>query len=183
MSSVRHDDKTALDSSLARLEKLITALDTVSDAKARESARELFELLLDLHGLAFARVFAIVAATDTGGALSGRMVADPHVNALLLLHGLHPVDAKTRIHSALAKREPQWQSRGLAVNVISTGNASVRVQVQCTATGEEPEQLRSEVERTLLDAAPDLDEIIVEFENSSARIGSANRVDDTALAS
>jgi hypothetical protein len=62
-------DKHALQTSLHRLTALIAALDALPDPAAREPAREVLELMLDLHGLALTRIVAAVAAHGDAGLL------------------------------------------------------------------------------------------------------------------
>ena len=47
-------DTATLEKALHWLEALTATLNNVSDPNAREAARELLELILDLHGLALA---------------------------------------------------------------------------------------------------------------------------------
>lgn len=164
MNDGPRSDRAVLDNSLQRLETLIAALDDVADRKARESARAMLKLLLDLHGLAFARMNAIIAAAENGAALTGQLGADPHVGAILMLHGLHPQDPGQRVDAMISRMQAQWQSRGLRVDLVGVGTSSARVRVRRNANSEEPQQLRREVEGILVDAAPDLDKIIVEIE-------------------
>ena len=54
-----------LEGSLRRVEALIAGLDRIADPAAREPARELLELVLELHTLGLARIIAIVAGAPT----------------------------------------------------------------------------------------------------------------------
>jgi hypothetical protein len=51
-------DRSDLGASLRRVEALIAALDRIADPAAREPARELLELVLELHTLGLARIIA-----------------------------------------------------------------------------------------------------------------------------
>jgi hypothetical protein len=79
------------------IDRLIGAVEQLGDASARETARALVRALLDLHGAALQRW---VAQLDR--AAVERAAADPEIAALLVLHGLHPVDLETRVKRALA---------------------------------------------------------------------------------
>jgi hypothetical protein len=164
MSERPGTDRSALDKSLQQLDSLIGELDAVDDPRVRQSTRQAIELLLDLHGLALARLIAIIAAAENGPALSEILVADPHVCAILLLHGLHPQDARQRIRQTLSRMQAQWQSRGFRVDLVDAKASSARVRLYHRRDGEDLHRLRSEVEAALTDVAPDLDEIFIEIE-------------------
>jgi hypothetical protein len=171
------DDTAALQKALHRLEALTAALDRVADSEAREAARELLELTLDLHGLALARLTAIIAAADNSAMLLDAMATDPRTCAVLLLHGLHPHDAKTRLQRAIAGRQSGWAERGFAVDVLGVGVSDARVRLYKYDGSEAPAELRREVEEALCEAAPDLDDITVEVEIA----GAARRVAGDAV--
>jgi hypothetical protein len=157
-------ETATLEKALHRLETLTAALDHVADPNARETARELLELTLDLHGLALARLTSITAGAENGPALTKALIADPHVCAILLLHGLHPLDAKARLREAIERMRPQWDERGFRVDLLGVGASSARVSVYKNGSAVPTDELRQEIERVLADAAPDLDDIFVEVE-------------------
>jgi hypothetical protein len=153
-----------LEKALHRLETLTATLDNVADPNVREAARELVEQLLDLHGLALARITSVVAGAENGLALTEILISDPHISAILLLHGLHPHDAKARLRQAIDRMHPQWVERGFQVDLLSVGSASARIRVYKNGSSEAVDELRQEVEEILTEAAPDLDDILVEIE-------------------
>lgn len=159
-------DRTLLDRSLQQLGSLIGELERIAEPRARQSAQQAIELLLDLHGLALARLTSIIAAANGEPTLGKLLAADPHVCAILLLHGLHPQDAGERIRETLSRLQAQWQVRGFRVDFVSLAPASARVRVHRFDTSENPQVLLHEVEAALIDAAPDLDDIVVEFEQA-----------------
>ena len=76
---------------IARIEKLIGAIDTMPDEKAKAQMRELLEALLDLHGTGLNRALEIVFdSTRDGQLLIDKLAEDSLVSSLLLLHGLQP---------------------------------------------------------------------------------------------
>jgi hypothetical protein len=161
MTAAAINGTAALEKVLARLHELTVALDGISDIGAREAARELMGLLLDLHGLGLARMTAIVAADS---ALTAQLAKDPSVRALLLLHGLHPQDPRERLGEAIARMQPQWRAHGFHVDLVSAGPSSARVRLHNNGSTEPADQIRQEVEAVLVDAAPDLDDIAIELD-------------------
>lgn len=163
MSAETREGET-LEQALARLDALTGALERVGDAHAREAARELLALLLDLHGRAFQRLSATIAEARDGPALIEQMVADKEIAAVLLLHGLHPKDAEERLQEVIARMRPQWSARGLNVELVSAGQAFAIVQLKRNGRAEPAERLRVEIENALTDAAPDLEDILIEMD-------------------
>lgn len=149
---------------LRRIETLVAALDELRDPAAREPARELLERVLDLHGLALARVLAIVAAAG-GRRLLDEFVEDDQVRAVLLLHGLHPHTAEERVRRAVEGLRPRLGAASVRLAIVEAGAASVRLRVERRGgNGSTPadRELRREIEETIVEAAPDLDEIMIE---------------------
>jgi hypothetical protein len=117
------------------IDRLITAIEQLPDAAAREAARAIVREVLELHAGALRQIVA--AAPDA----VGRCAADPVVNAVLLLHGLHPVGLETRVRRALQPGEELLSIDGGVVRVRARGHG---------------------VRERLLEAAPDAEEIVVE---------------------
>jgi hypothetical protein len=153
-----------LERSLARLEELTAAIEGIADEKGREAARELLALLLDLHGRAFERLSAIVEASPVRAALLEQIVEDRDVVAMLLLHGLHPQSVEERLRGVIAHMGAVWSGRGLHVKLLSVGAGFAMVQLRRNGRAEPTEQLRLEIESALTDAAPDLDDILIEMD-------------------
>ena len=65
--------------------------------------------LVELYGAALAQIVAIVGEQEGDGSgprLLDKLVADPLVESLLLVHDLHPLDASTRIRRAVEEVLP-----------------------------------------------------------------------------
>ncbi len=73
------EEKRDRDAALRHLEELIERLGQLPDPAARALARELVELILDLHGIALARVMTIVAGAD--GGILARLAEDEECRA------------------------------------------------------------------------------------------------------
>jgi hypothetical protein len=126
-------------------------------------ARELMEVTLDLHGLALAQMTAAIIASEGGENLMQKLLATPHVRAILLLHGLHPEEPEQRLRQAIEAMREQWRKRGVDVVLLRGGSGSAHVQVCRHSDQGSAADLRQEIEDILADAAPDLDEIVVEI--------------------
>jgi hypothetical protein len=167
MIAAPKEHSTALHNTLRRIEALTDRLDRVADPQTREAAHELLGLMLDLHGLALARLVSVVAAVADSAA-SDALIADPYVCAILLLHGLHPRDAQTRLDQAIADMQPQWQERGFHVDLLGMSAGTARVRLYKNGSSEPVDELCREVAALLSEAAPDLDDIFVEIKVAGA---------------
>jgi hypothetical protein len=156
-------DRSELEGSLRRVEGLIAALDRIPDPATREPARELLELVLELHTLGLARIVAMVAGAPGGAQLLDRLAEDPQARAILLLHGLHPQEAETRVRAALDRLRPDWASRGVGVRLREVGGGIVRLFASVGGNGPvDRAALRCEIEAAIVEAAPDLDDIVID---------------------
>lgn len=159
------EEKRDVDAALRQLEELIARLDQLKDPAAREPARELVEVILDLHGVALARLMSIVARAD-GGAIMARLAEDDQVRPLLLLHGLHPDDIETRVKRAAERLTPHLGVLGLRLEVVQITNGTARLRVLpsdgATVKASMLWTLPMEIEGAIVEAAPDIDEVVID---------------------
>ena len=114
---------------LHRLQELIRVLDAHPDPSAKETTRELLALVLDLHGIGLAKLMGIVTAAEDGTSILARLVEDKQVEAMLLLHGLHPDDLETRVRRAVDRLRPHLGVHGLRLDVVEIASGTVRLWV------------------------------------------------------
>ncbi|WP_113703886.1 NifU family protein [Nonomuraea lactucae] len=160
-------------------------IEALLDDDAGPRAVELAETLLDLYGEALSRVMAVVSAA--GGGLPERVASDELVSHLLLLHGLHPLDARTRVEQAVERTLGQTLGQtagqtagqmagqtagrldGAGVEVLAVEDDVVRLLVRRPreGCGSSARTLRSALEEAVRDAAPEIDRVEVEIEQSA----------------
>jgi hypothetical protein len=162
MSAGNGEDPLAL----RRLEELIRALDAHTDPAAKETARELLTLVLDLHGMGLAKLMGIVTTAEGGTAVLARLVDDEQVRAMLLLHGLHPDDLETRVRRAVDRLRPHLGVHGLRLDVVEIASGTVRLRLHGSgaATIKAPLlwTLPGEIEDAVVEAAPDVEKILID---------------------
>ncbi|CAN2536656.1 FeS+cluster+biogenesis+protein,+nifU-like [Methylocapsa aurea] len=165
---------SAAEGALRRVEDLVATLEALPETHARVVARQLMEAILDLHGVALARMSAIVAASGCGDILLEGFGGDERVAAVLLLHGLHPEMPQARVKKAIAKLAPSLRAQGadIALMEVIDGVARLRLRIP-GASREEAAILRRQVEDAIVEAAPDLDEIAILNEVASVSALSA----------
>jgi hypothetical protein len=146
--------KTAVEQRLQRIEDLLDQLERRGSALGRDPARELFDNLLELHGVALARIIAALARTGDGGDAVARLAHDPTVEAVMLLHSLHPDDAATRIRRALAGLIDE----GIDASLVALAGRQATVSLNSPPAGG---HLMQRVETALYAAAPELERLTI----------------------
>ena len=145
---------------IARIEKLIGAIDTMPDEKAKAQMRELLEALLDLHGTGLNRALEIVFdSTRDGQLLIDKLAEDSLVSSLLLLHGLHPLDLESRVRNALEKVAPRLAQHGGSVDLLGVtqdGAVKLRLAGNCHGCPSSILTLKFTIEEAIYAAAPDV---------------------------
>lgn len=170
------EEERDVDAALRHLEELIERLDQL-DPVAREPSRELVEVILDLHGVALARLVSIVARTDDGATILARLAEDDRVRPLLLLHGLHPEDIETRVRRAAERLTPHLGVHGLRLEVSQIANGVARLKVS-PSDGVQVKAsllwtLPAEITGAIVEAAPDIDEVLIDGLDGPASVPGA----------
>jgi Fe-S cluster biogenesis protein NfuA/nitrite reductase/ring-hydroxylating ferredoxin subunit len=148
-----------------RIEELLATLRSTS-GRAADAAEELVRLLLGLYGDGLGHIMDALAAEGAAGdAVRDRLLADPLVESLLLLHDLHPLDVDTRIQRALDRVRPYLGSHAGGVEYLGTGQdgvARLRLEGSCHGCPSSTVTVRLAIEGAVQDAAPEVTEVVVE---------------------
>jgi Fe-S cluster biogenesis protein NfuA len=151
---------------IARVEKLITALDGVADQQLRMEIRELVQTLLELHQAGLERALEMIYDSENAGApLIDKLAENDLVSKLLLLHGLHPLSLETRVRSALESVKPRLGLHGGNVELIAVtveGGIKLRLEGNCHGCPSSRITLKSSIEEAIYEAAPDVTGLEVE---------------------
>ena len=92
----------AFQEKIRQLGALVGELDAEAGEQSRSSARELVQLLMEVHGTAIERLLEIVFESGPSGeAILLKAGDDSIVRPLLLLYSLHSEDLETRVLKAL----------------------------------------------------------------------------------
>ena len=148
-----------------RIEALVQEVASFPDSRARDTAQELIQALLDMYGEGLARLLEITASTEASGlALIDTFASDDLLSSLFLLHGLHPLDIETRVIQALDEVRPYLKSHGGNVEFVKVedGVAHLRLQGSCHGCPGSTVTLKLAIEEAIYKAAPDLDGLQVE---------------------
>ena len=110
-----------------RVETLLAELRARSGPEAADVAEELVTCLVQLYGDALA---AVMRAIGDDSRLAARLIADPLVESLLLVHDLHPLDTSARIKRALGRLGPGTEFLG----IDEDGVVEVKLASSCGST-------------------------------------------------
>jgi Fe-S cluster biogenesis protein NfuA len=158
-------DEAEMRRKLEHLESLIKDVERLADPTARGHAREIVQSLLDVHGVALARILDRIAEMgEPGLALIDGLGRDELVSSLLLLYDLHPLDFETRVQQALEKARPLLRSHGGNVELLGTAGGVVRLRLlgSCHGCPSSAMTLKLAIEEAIFAAAPDAESIEVE---------------------
>jgi Fe-S cluster biogenesis protein NfuA/nitrite reductase/ring-hydroxylating ferredoxin subunit len=147
-----------------RIEELLAALRSRGGAAA-DTAEELVRLLVGMYGDGLAAIMAALAEEgEPGRAIIDRLTADPLVEGLLLLHGLHPLDVDARIQRALDQVRPYLGSHAGGVQYlgVTDGVARLRLEGSCHGCPSSTVTVQLAIEGAVQDAAPEVTEVVVE---------------------
>ncbi len=153
-----------------RIEQLVQRVSGLADENARTTALELLQSMMDLHASVVARIVEVLNSTEPGRASLAKLGSDPLVCGLLVLYGVHPVSLEDRVARAVENVRPQLRKHGGSVELIVIADAVVRVKIQSSGhgCGSSVDALKNTVEQAILEAAPEVAEIVVEGAPASA---------------
>ncbi|HUY48480.1 MAG TPA: NifU family protein [Streptosporangiaceae bacterium] len=150
----------------ARVEELLGVLQSEGGEATARAAEELVRLLLGLYGDGLSHIMAALRAEGAAGAaIIDKLLADPLVESLLLLHDLHPLDVDARIQRALDQVRPYLGSHAGGVQylgVTDEGVARLRLEGSCDGCPSSTVTVQLALKGAVEDAAPEVTEVVVE---------------------
>jgi Fe-S cluster biogenesis protein NfuA len=142
-----------------QLGKLVAQFDELPDGATKTAARDLVQLLMDVHGRGLERVMEIVFDSgDSGPKTIDKLGRDSIVGNLLLLYSLHPDGLEARVQSALDRIRPRLRKLActIALEHVQEGAVQVRLATSGHSCGSSTKDLRSIVEDGMFEFAPDV---------------------------
>jgi Fe-S cluster biogenesis protein NfuA len=93
-----------------------------------------------------------------------RVITDPLVSTLLVVHGLHPHDVRARVERALARVSPYVSSHGGNVVLVAIEDdlVSLRLEGTCESCSSSTATATNLLERAVRDAAPEISHVKVD---------------------
>jgi Fe-S cluster biogenesis protein NfuA len=152
-----------------RIERLVQQASGLADTGARTTSLELLQSVMDLHGAVVSRIVELLDSSEAGRASLARLGSDPLVCGLLVLYGVHPIALPDRVARAVEMAAPQLRKHGGSAELLGIADAVVRVKIQSSGhgCGSSTDALKSTLEQAILEAAPEVVEVVVEGAPSS----------------
>lgn len=144
---------------IRQLGTLVGQLDQLPGNGSGVAARELVQLLMDVHGTGLERMLEIAFESGAAGQeIIAKFGRDPIARNLLLLYSLHPDDVETRVLQAVETAGRQLRKHDAKVEVLSIQDGVVQLRLHTSghACGSTTKNLQSIVEESIYDMAPDL---------------------------
>jgi Fe-S cluster biogenesis protein NfuA len=143
-----------------RIEALLAALRSQAGPQAAATAEELVSCLVELYGAGLARITEIIGESESG--LMARLVADPLVESLLLVHDLHPLEVSARVRRAVEEVLPQLGSHAGDVEYLGLDEAGV-LRLRLEQRGCSAETVRDLISKAVAGAAPEAAGVDIEL--------------------
>ncbi len=155
-----------------RIEQLLQELHTEAPQPVAGRVDELVQSIVDLYGAGLSRIMAALAETGASTpALERRLVEDPLVSSLLVLHRLHPLPLRERIEAALDAARPALAAHAGDVALVGTeeGVARIRLEGRCGSCSSTTATVEGLLERAIHEAAPEIERVeVVEAASSGS---------------
>jgi hypothetical protein len=145
---------------LESIEVVIRQIEATSDPNVRTAARELVQLVMELHGAGLERILEILRSTgESGQNVLGTLGRDDMVSSLLVLYGLHPLSIEERVGQAVEKANRQMRARDATVELLGMEDGAVRLNLKTNGHGP---ALKEIVEAAIYQAAPDITSLVID---------------------
>jgi Fe-S cluster biogenesis protein NfuA len=145
-----------------RVEALLSELRSQAGPQVAATAEELVSCLVELYGAGLARITEIVGEDESGPKLMDKLVADPLVESLLLVHDLHPLDTSARVRRAVEEVLPQLGSHAGNVEYLGLDEAGV-LRLRLEQSGCSADTVRDLIEKAVAGAAPEAAGVAIEM--------------------
>jgi Fe-S cluster biogenesis protein NfuA len=150
-----------------RVETLLSELRSQAGPQVAATAEELVSCLVELYGAGLARITEIVG--EERPELIDKLVADPLVESLLLVHDLHPLDTSTRVRRAVEEVLPQLGSHAGDVEYLGLDEAGV-LRLRLEQGGCSADTVRDLISKAVAAAAPEAAGVGVELVDPTSEL-------------
>ena len=156
-----------------RVEELLAELRSHAGPQVAATAEELVSCLVELYGAGLAQIVAIIGADEEGPRLLDKLVADPLVESLLLVHDLHPLDTSARIRRAVEEVLPQLGARVDEIEyrgLDDHGVVHLRLERSAGGCQSTAGQIQTVIEQAVAGAAPEAAGVAIEVTEAPAEL-------------
>jgi Fe-S cluster biogenesis protein NfuA/nitrite reductase/ring-hydroxylating ferredoxin subunit len=160
------DEIAALNQQSEHIQELIEEVDALPDGAARKLMQECIQEILTFYGHGLERILRVVSSGSSAAArdIYNDLIEDSFVSGLLLIHDLHPLDLKTRLHQAIEKVKPYIDSHGGSIEIVSLANgvAKLKLSGSCKSCPSSASTLELGIRQAIEENCPDLSGLEVE---------------------
>jgi hypothetical protein len=154
-----------------KLDERLEQVTALTDDSVRRLALELLQASMDLHGAVVSRIVDLLSqSSDASRSSLATLGRDPLICGLLVLYGVHPLTLDERISDAMKRLEPDVHKAGVRLELLGIQEGVVRVRIAKDHGGYSTpaENLKSTIEQTIIQSAPEATEINIEGISSSS---------------
>ena len=141
-----------------QVEALLAELRSQAGPQAAATAEELVGCLVELYGAGLARIIELVGEPE----VMDKLVADPLVESLLLVHDLHPLEVSARVRRAVEEVLPQLGSHAGEVEYLGLDEAGV-LRLRLVQGGCSADTVRDLISSAVAAAAPEAAGVDIEL--------------------
>ena len=152
-----------------RVEALLAELRSQAGPQVAAAAEELVGCLVELYGAGLARITEILGEDDAGPKLMDKLVADPLVESLLLVHDLHPLHTSARVRQAVERVLPQLGSHAGEVEYLGLDDHGV-LRLRLVQGGCSADTVRDLISSAVAAAAPEAAGVSIELAEPPAEL-------------
>lgn len=146
-----------------RIEALLHELERSLDPRAWAEVQHLVALVSDLYGAGLARILELAGDDAT---LLERLAGDDLVASLLVVHDLHPLDVRARVHRALDGVRRALGSSGGVLELVAIdaddGVVRLRMWGPDGSSASTPGAVEREVRRAIEAHAPEITRVEID---------------------
>jgi Fe-S cluster biogenesis protein NfuA len=154
------DEEAELDRQNQRIQKLMEEIDALPEGQTKEMMQDCLQDMVSFYGCGLKRILDIVSNGNSSAAkdIYNKLIEDGFVSSLLLIHDLHPLDLKTRLHLALEKVRPYIDGHGGHIEILSIENgiAKIKLSGNCKGCPSSENTLELGIKKAVEECCPDL---------------------------
>jgi Fe-S cluster biogenesis protein NfuA len=154
------DEEETMEWQNQRLQQLMEEIDGMAEGEIKEMMQDCVQNLLSFYGCGLKRILQIISEGNSSAAkdIYNKLIEDGFVSSLLLIHDLHPLDLKTRLHFALEKVRPYVDGHGGRIEIVSVENgiAKIKMSGSCKGCPSSENTIELGIKKAIEENCPDL---------------------------
>jgi Fe-S cluster biogenesis protein NfuA len=154
------DEEAEIDMQNQKMQQLMEEINCMPEGAAKEMMQDCVQDMLSFYGCGLKRILDIVSNGNSSAAkdIYNKLIGDGFVSSLLLIHDMHPLDLKTRLHLALEEVRPYIDGHGGNIEILSLENgiAKIKLSGNCKGCPSSENTLELGIKKAVEENCPDL---------------------------